>query len=185
MLEVERTDVVTGGRANVDSDTQLGLTGVYMMTNNLGVELLAATPFQHGITTNSKLKGALGGLDGLGDTKQLPPTVSLQYYFNNESIVTPYVGLGVNYTVFFGEDVDSGLEDALGGHSEMELDDSWGLAAQAGVDVALDEHWLLNAAAWYIDIDTEADIIAPDGTRVDVDVDIDPLVYMVGVGYQF
>ena len=57
----------------IDSDTQLGLTGVYMFTNYFGLELIAATPFTHDI----KVKG-LGGLDirEVGDTKQLPPTLS-------------------------------------------------------------------------------------------------------------
>lgn len=183
-VELERKDITEGSGVNVDSDTQLGLTAVYMLTNNVGVELLAATPFSHGITTNRKLKGALG-VNDIGETKLLPPTVSLQYYFNNSSRVTPYLGLGVNYTTFFNKDVDSGIENAMGGHTKLELRDSWGLAAQAGVDVKLTENWLLNAAVWYIDIDTEADFTGPNGLRADVDVDIDPLVYMVGVGYKF
>jgi outer membrane protein len=183
-VELDRTDITSGGGANVDSDTQLGLTGVYMVTDNVGIELLAATPFTHSITANKELKGALGVSD-LGDTKHLPPTLSVQYYFNNSSAITPYLGVGLNYTTFFDEDVDNGLEDTLGGQTDLELDDSWGLAAQAGIDVALDDRWMLNAAIWYIDIDTQANFTAPGGTRVDVDVDIDPLVYMVGLGYKF
>ena len=74
-----------GTNVNVGSDTQLGLTLAYMITPAIGVELLAATPFQHDIRGNLGTTAALGTND-LGSTKQLPPTLSLQYYFNNSSI---------------------------------------------------------------------------------------------------
>lgn len=173
----------SNARVTVDSDTQLGLTVAYMVTPNVGVELLAATPFSHNINANSSLEKVTGYND-LGDTKQLPPTLSLQYYFNNSSDFTPYVGMGVNYTIFFDEGTSRELQGTLGGDAKMDLENSWGLAAQAGVDYKLADNWLLNAAVWYIDIDTEADITSPAG-RVEVDVDVDPWVYMVGVGYKF
>jgi len=34
-----------GGKASLDSDTQLGLNFAYMLTDHFGIELLAATPF--------------------------------------------------------------------------------------------------------------------------------------------
>lgn len=182
-VELNGSNVVNGGGATLNANTQLGLTGVYMFTDNIGLELLAATPFRHKISTDNTLEKALGVAD-IGDVKQLPPTVSVQYYFNNSTIVTPYVGLGVNYTTFFDEDVDADLEKAVGGHSKMDLDDSWGLAAQVGMDVALTENWMLNAAVWYIDIDTAAEIETPAG-RIDTNVEVDPFAYMVGVGYKF
>ena len=67
---------VSGTKATLDSDTQLGLTFAYMLTDHIGLELLAATPFKHTVA----VKGLGGGLDGkLADIKQLPPTLSLQY----------------------------------------------------------------------------------------------------------
>lgn len=182
-VELNGAPVVAGGEVRVDSDTQLGLTGTYMFTPSIGLGLLAATPFQHDITANSKLAGALG-TNKVGSTEQLPPTLTVQYYFNNSSIVTPYVGLGLNYTTFFHTSVDNSLETALGGHSSLELSDSWGLAAEGGVDVSLGNNWMLNATVWYIDIDTQATIKSPAG-KVKTDVAIDPWVYMVGVGYKF
>ncbi|MFP3499508.1 OmpW family outer membrane protein, partial [Pseudomonas sp. SIMBA_059] len=62
---------VSGTKATLDSDTQLGLTFAYMLTDHIGLELLAATPFKHTVG----VKGLGGGLDGkLADIKQLPPT---------------------------------------------------------------------------------------------------------------
>lgn len=39
------------GGFDVSNNTQLGLTFTYMVTDNIGVELLAATPFRHKIGT--------------------------------------------------------------------------------------------------------------------------------------
>ena len=174
----------------VDSDTQLGITGTYMINSNWGVEVLAATPFQH----NIEVKGV--GIDA-GSTKHLPPTVSFQYYpRGGQQGIQPYVGVGVNYTVFFEEDVDGALEGALGAitqpvtggtapvKADLELDNSVGLALQAGFDYPINEKLSLNAAIWYIDIDTEAKISTAIAD-VKFDVEIDPWVYMVGLAYKF
>ncbi len=171
---------LAGTSAGVDNNEQLGLTGTYMLTSNLGVGLLAATPFEHDIKAN----GLAGGIDA-GSTKHLPPTLTLQYFpMDSASDFQPYVGIGINYTAFFDEKVDSELEGLLG-NGDLELDDSIGLALEAGFDYAIDEHWVLNAAVWYIDIETDADFKFDSGSRVKADVDIDPWVYMLGVGYKF
>jgi outer membrane protein len=115
--------------------------------------------------------------------------LSLQYYFNNSSIFTPYVGGGLNYTKFWDEDAGSSLNTTLGGNVSLDLDNSWGLAAEAGVDVNVGNNWLLNAAIWYIDIDTNATYTVRNGAlagaRVKSDVNLDPWVYMASVGYKF
>ena len=147
--------------------TTLGATFVYMMSNNLGFEVLAALPFEHDITVE--------GMGKVGSTKQLPPTVSVQYYFNPEEKFRPYVGAGLNYTIFFNDTTI----DALGG--DLELDDSFGLAAQVGFDYDIDANWFLNADIRYINIETTAEIVAVGSS----DVDINPTVISVGVGYKF
>jgi outer membrane protein len=163
----------------VNSDTQLGLTFAYMLQDHLGLELLAATPFNHDLT----LKGP-GGSTDLGSIKHLPPTLSLQYFpLAPSSKFQPYVGLGVNYTVFFDEELDSQWN---GTFRDLDLDSSWGMAGQLGMDYMLTDNILLNAAVWYIDIDTTATIdVVGAPVQLEVDVDIDPWVYMAGVGYKF
>jgi outer membrane protein len=183
-------------RAEVDNDTQLGIIPVYMLTDTLAVEVLAATPFKHNI--DAKGQGAISGtqLDA-GSTKQLPPTISLQWYpLGGQGDWQPYVGAGLNYTVFFDEKADKQLVSLLGdltggavNDADLNLDNSFGLALQAGIDVALDEHWAFNAGVWYIDLDTEAEITAKaDGAtaaKVKFDVQLDPWVYSVGIAYRF
>lgn len=156
-----------GAIAKVDSDTQLGATFVYMIDNNLGFEVLAATPFSHDISVN--------GLGVIGETKQLPPTFSIQYYFNPEAKLRPYVGAGINYTTFFNDKTVPLL------NGDLELDDSIGLAAQVGVDYDIDEKWFISADVRYINIETKATNSAV-GTA---DVEINPTVFSFGVGYKF
>lgn len=167
----------TDKELEVDSDTQLGLTVGYMFTDNISFEVLAATPFSHNISTE------LGNLGDIADTKHLPPTFMVQYYFGQaESKLRPYVGAGINYTMFFDEGFNSHAK--ANGLSDLKLDDSWGLAANAGVDYMLNDDWFVNASVWYADIDTEATYKVA-GTEVKTDVEIDPWVFMIGGGYKF
>jgi len=175
---------VSGTKATVDSDTQLGLAFAYMITDHVGLELLAATPFQHQVN----VKGLGPALDGkLADIKHLPPTLSLQYYpMDAGSKFQPYAGIGINYTLFFNEDLTS--QRKAEGFSNMKMKNSVGLAGQLGMDYMLTDNLLFNASVWYVDINTEAKIDGPSALGVGqtkVDVDIDPWVYMVGIGYKF
>lgn len=173
------TGALPGTSVGLDSDTQLGLNIAYMLTDNIAVELLAATPFSHDIT----VKG-LGASFNFGETKHLPPTLSVQYYFGQKnSTVRPYVGVGLNYTVFFDESLSNTSKASLGANN-LQIDDSYGLAAQAGVDYMLSEKWLINASIWHMDIDTEASFDSALG-KGKVDIDIDPWAYMLSVGYKF
>jgi outer membrane protein len=175
---------VSGTKATADGENQLGLTFAYMLTEHVGIELLAATPFSHTIS----VKGLGPGLDGkLADVKQLPPTLSLQYYpMAPSSRFQPYAGVGINYTTFFDTDLTGTRKGQ--GFSDLKLKDSVGLAGQLGMDYMLTDNILLNASVWYVDIDTKASVDGPSALSVGktkVDVDIDPWVYIVGVGYKF
>lgn len=167
-----------GPNIEADDGYSLGLTGTWMATNNIGVGLLAAWPFEHDIET----KGGLAGTGDAGDIKHLPPTVTLQYHFDTASNLHPYVGLGVNYTYFFDEDTSGAISDA-----GLDLDDSWGLAGEIGVDYELQNDWLIGAAVWYIDIETDATVSgsATAALNQSFNVDIDPWVFMLSVGKKF
>lgn len=187
-ISTSATGKIDGTSAGVNSDTQLGLTGTYMITDHVGIELLAATPFNHDISVkgiDAALGTPAGTIDGsFADVKQLPPTLSLQYYpMEASSAFQPYVGAGLNYTIFFDDNL-TGRQKA-NGFSNLDLDNSVGLAFQVGTDYMLTDNILVNAAVWYIDIDTTATADHSALGKVKVDVDVDPFVYMVGLGYKF
>ncbi|MCS6117098.1 outer membrane protein OmpW [Shewanella baltica] len=166
--------VATFGEFKVSNNTQLGLNFGYMLTDNFGVELLAATPFSHDVS--------LAGVGKIAETKQLPPTLVAQYYFgNSQSVVRPYIGVGVNYTNFYDNEFTNDLGGAL---TDLSMTTSWGLAAQAGVDYQVNKNWLVNASVWYAQISSDVKFKL-SGDTVVIGTDIDPWVYMVSVGYTF
>jgi len=175
---------VAGTGVGVGSDTELGLTGSYMITKDIGVELLASSPFKHDIIAKGGTLAGLGLSGKIGEVKHLPPTISLQYYFNNPSIATPYVGAGYNYTWILDESLTSHAQSVLGSN-DFKLSNSQGLALEAGVDVKLTDHLLFNAAVWHVNLDTTGHIRNTVLGDVKVDVHVDPWVYMIGIGYKF
>lgn len=181
------SNIVVGGNdlgvnLTVDNNTQLGLNFAYFFADNMNVEVLAATPFKHDV--NFGVNDPLGTGDQLGEVTHLPPTVSINYYFTDSSSqFRPYAGLGLNYTIFFDEEFTSANEGA--GLADLSLDNSFGLAAQLGVDYMLNDKWFINGSVRWIDIDTEASFNL-NGTAGSVDsIEIDPWVYTVSVGYRF
>ncbi|MCU6236405.1 outer membrane protein OmpW [Morganella morganii] len=164
------------GSFEANNNTQLGLTFTYMATDNIGIELLAATPFEHKVSLPSSL-------GEIASVKDLPPTLMAQYYFRTpEDKLRPYLGVGVNYTFFFDEGFNGTGSGA--GLRDLSLGDSWGFAAQAGLDYQLDDHWLLNASVWWMNIETDVDFKA-DNDSYSYKTRLDPFVFMFGAGYKF
>ena len=159
-----------------------------MITRNWGVELILGFS-EHNVDVH---KGAETIARGLGmngssqviESKVLPPTLLLQYHFRPDGDVRPYLGAGINYTYFFDEKVPSSSLVAAQG-DDIKLDSSWGLAVQAGVDVALNQDWFVNFDVKYIDIDTEAHFDGTAAGRLKINTDIDPFVWGVGIGRRF
>ncbi|MBV6272989.1 OmpW family protein [Alcaligenaceae bacterium CGII-47] len=160
-------------KLDVGSSVRPSFTVTYMATRNIGVELLGAFPFQHDI--DGRVVGG-ANLGRIGSTKHLPPTLSLQWHFLPDAQIQPYVGVGLNYTTFFS----TKTHGALAG-SSLRLSDSWGLAAQIGVDVKLSERWFLNADIRYVDISSDVRL---NGAYIGK-ARIDPWAATVGVGYRF
>ena len=171
-------DVAPGVSLDVDDGYAATITVAYMITDNIGVELLASTPFNHDID--------LDGAGTVGETDQLPPTLSAQWHFNPIGRIQPYVGVGVNWTLFFNEDTQGALNGAT-----LNLDDSIGLAGQVGFDWHFGNNWLANIDVRYISIETDAELGGQDiggagvgQLKID-DVEIDPWVVSLNFGYNF
>lgn len=160
---------VVGGTLDVSvgSNVRPTIAAEYFIRDNLGIEVLGAWPFEHNIR--------IAGLGRVGSTQHLPPTVTLQYHFG-QGPVKPFLGLGLNYTMFMSEDTSG----ALAG-SDLKLDDSFGLAAHAGLDFKLSDRGAIRVDARWIDIDTDASL---DGSAIGT-VRIDPLVYGIAYVWRF
>lgn len=167
-------DVSIGGVLQPGMDGEVStevlptLTLTYFLNKNLAVELFCCFA-----KLEAEGKAGLAGTD-LGDFWVFPPALTLQYHFDPVGGFKPYVGAGVQYIHFFGE----GRSD-LG--PKIELDDALGFTLQAGIDYALGDGWYLNADVKKTWIDTDAKW----GPAVRADVDIDPWIFSLGVGYRF
>lgn len=155
---------------SVDNGATLVFNGTYFFTPNVALEVLAALPFSHDIHDPT-------GAVKLAETKHLPPTFSLQYHFDTNGKFRPYVGAGLNYTLFFDEETTSALPDTT-----LSLDDSFGLAAQLGADFDLTDKMFLNLDVRWVDINTDASI--PEAP-LNFEVEIDPMVYSLTLGWKF
>jgi len=160
---------VVGGDVNISNSVVPELDISYFFTKNIAVELiLGVTPH------NVKGAGTLAGTR-IGSAWLLPPTLMLQYHFTDLGPFKPYVGVGVNYTVFFNE-------KAKGGFTSFDLKDTFGLALQAGVDYMIDEHWGVNFDVKKIFLEPKVKV---NNGLISGKVKIDPWLIGAGVTYRF
>ncbi|HHW7569395.1 TPA: OmpW/AlkL family protein [Mannheimia haemolytica] len=168
----------------VKNNTQLGLTATYMLADNVGIELLGATPFSHKINAIVPALGANANLGRVVSLRQLPPSLYAQYYFFEPTAkVKPYIGAGLNYTRFYhAKSVHAAVTDLnVKKHS-------FGPVANLGVDVKLTDNIYFNASAWYTRIKTTAKFKTPSVTndmQHEVKVKLDPVVLFAGFGVKF
>ncbi len=176
LLGVEPDDdssdiTVIGGEAEVDNAITADADFSYFFTDNIAAELTLAVT-EHDV----EAKDTLAGNIDLGDVKLLPPTLTLQYHLMPDGKYRPYIGAGVNYTVFFDEDP--------GDATSIDYDNAFGFALQAGIDIGINEHLAINFDVKKILLDTDVSVRAL-GTRVETHVDIDPWLIGIGLAYRF
>lgn len=151
------------GDVDVEHGLGMSFNVAYFITPQIAVDVLAAAPFKQDVAVNGS---------EVASVKHLPPVLSLQYHFAPEAAIRPYVGAGVNYTLFMDEQIRG---------ADLRLKNSAGLAGQVGVDIPVTPRITLGADIRYIDIDSEARV---NGTRIGT-LHIDPLVCTLNVGYRF
>lgn len=162
------TGASTGLRAEVSDEIMPSLGLTYFLTDNLAVEVIA-TSTKHTI----RAKGGATNVK-IQEAWVLPPVVSAQYHFMPDRQVSPYVGAGVNYMLFYSEKDFSGFG--------LKVDDGFGYALEAGVDVAIRDQWSVNVDVKKVFFDTTA---TDRFNGVKSKVKLDPWVVSGGLGYKF
>jgi len=175
-----------GAELKVDSNTILEFDISYYFTKNIAAELILATGSKHDVSV-SREPGAVVPNQLLGSVDVLPPTLTVQWHFNPDQTIDPYVGAGINYSAFLDKKLEVRQGPLAGSDIKVE-NDSWGYALQAGVDINLKDGWLINADVKYISLDTDVKLRNPLAgnawTKID-DLDINPWVFGLGIGKKF
>ena len=149
----------------------------YFFTEHFAAELILGTA-KHDVQAINTLAGDVN----LGSVWLLPPTLTAQYHFytSDQKVFKPYIGAGVNYTLFYN--VKSG--DVAG----VDYDNALGYAAQVGFDLMLDDTFFINVDAKRLflstDVTVDASNLAP-GLSIPAEVDINPWLLGIGVGMKF
>ncbi len=164
--QVSTTGTLSSLGIGVDEQIVPELDFTYMLTNNIGAELILGTA-RHKVTSFG---------DELGKVSHLPPMLTLQYHFSPQATIRPYAGVGANYTRFY----DVGL---AAGTTPLSVDrDSFGPSFQVGTDIAISEKWFANLDLKKIYIKT--DVSVQGGADLGT-LRINPLVFGVGIGTTF
>lgn len=156
-----------GGATKVEADSRWipEVDFSYFLTKNIAAELVLTYP--------QNIDIMVGGAKA-GTIKALPPSLLVQYHFTELGAFKPYIGAGVNYTIF------SKRSNILGGAAEVERS-SFGLVGQLGFDYMIDKKWSINVDVKYVQMDTDVKV---GGNKVG-NVELNPITAGVGVGYRF
>ncbi|MBO6534174.1 MAG: OmpW/AlkL family protein [Allomuricauda sp.] len=162
-----------GGDVDISTAVVPELDITYFFNENWSMELILGTA-KHDVKA---VETAAGEID-LGSVWLLPPTLTGQYHFTGGNFV-PYVGAGVNLTLFYGVDEGPVVDD-------IEYDTAVGFALQSGFDYMLNDKWFLNFDVKKLFLNTTATVNATTalGATVDADVDINPWIFGFGVGIK-
>jgi len=169
---------IPGSKIGVGDSVMPEVDFTYMATNHIGAELIVATT-KHSVSG----RGTISGLGDVANTWVLPPTLTLQYHFAPDGKVRPYLGAGINYSVFYSAKATPSLNAALGA-TKVKLGDSVGYALQAGVDIPVSKKVFVNFDIKYIDMKTTARLTSGATIRTSR-VKIDPIVAGMGIGFRF
>ncbi|MER9690260.1 OmpW family protein [Mesorhizobium sp. M0139] len=143
----------------------------YYFTDNIATELILGTTY-----ANIEGQGAIGALGNVGKVWLLPPTLTLQYHFANFGAFKPYIGAGVNYTIFYNQ--HAGSADAL------HVKNTFGTALQVGFDYMVDQHWGVNFDVKKLFLKPDFDVTV-DGAKQTGRAELDPWLIGAGVTYRF
>lgn len=175
---------VIGGDVNISNTLIPELDLTYFFTKNISAELILGTT-KHEVNTASSDISAIGGPTSanidLGSVYLLPPTLTAQYHFFTDEVFRPYVGAGINYTIFYNEKQGSVVKG-------IEYENALGYAFQAGFDLMINDTFFVNADVKKLFLKTDVNVDASNlatGLNIPADVEINPWLIGFGIGMKF
>lgn len=175
---------IVGGDAEISNTVIPELDFTYFFTKNIAAELILGTS-KHDVNTKGSDISAVGGPTSaevdLGSVWLLPPTLTVQYHFYPVKNLKPYVGAGLNYTIFYSVDEGNTVKD-------VKYDNALGYAFQLGFDYMVTDKFFVNVDVKKIFLSTDVTVDASNlaaGLSIPADVDINPLLVGFGVGMKF
>jgi len=181
----------SGIAVDVKEASTLTLSYSRRLNEHWDVELVLGAPPTHDIT--AKLDpavvpaGYVSAFQGqtIAKVRQNSPTLLANYSFGEPGDRwRPFVGIGVNYTMFDKRTSTAAGNALNGGPTDIHLSDSWGLAAQAGADYKLSDHWSLHGTVGVTQVKTTITTLTAGATRT-IKLSMQPVVLMVSAGYRF
>jgi len=113
------------------------------------------------------------------------PTALLEYVFLDESYaLRPYVGVGVNYSMFFSRNITPAGEAIIGGPTRVELSSSVGPAVTGVITYRLPKHWSVMASYSWARVTSHLHAITTDVVRTS-NISFGPTTFVVAAGYSF
>ncbi|PWJ86875.1 outer membrane protein [Mesorhizobium loti] len=143
----------------------------YFFTDNIAAELILGTTY-----ANIDGQGAIGGLGKVGKVWLLPPTLTLQYRFTDFDAFKPYLGAGVNYTIFYHQQAGSA--------DDLKVKNTFGAALQVGFDYMVDQHWGVNFDVKKLFLKPDFDVTVA-GAKLTGKAKLDPWLIGAGLTYRF
>jgi outer membrane protein len=156
----------------VDSDLSPSANVSYFVRDHVSTELMLAWPFTHGVD----VKPFPGGQERVAHVDLMPAVLSLNWHFNDDHTFRPYIGVGVNYAMFSGEETRGSFTG-----TNLSVDDSVGAAAQLGVDIGTSKNWFVNLNARWLQMEPDT---TANGTKLG-SLDLNPWMYSIMVGYKW
>lgn len=180
VVPMENATIETiGGNVNVTNNLIPEVDFTYYFTKNIAAELILGTSKHEVVAVNT----ALGNLD-LGRVMLLPPTLNLQYHFYPTKNLKPYIGAGLNYTIFYDEGQGKGRNTAI---TNVDYDNNLGYSFQLGFDYKINDklYWNVDVKKVYLNTDVEVGAALPAGqVYVPADVDLNPWLISTGIGFK-
>jgi outer membrane immunogenic protein len=162
-----------GTNTRINSNVIPMLDVAYYLTKNWAIEAICCVSPHH-VTGVGPIQGA-----SVIKTWVFPPSLMLQYHFTNFGAFQPYIGVGVNYTAYWGtrpgnqtavfpamnpniNQLLSGLTSSpmliWGTATSASITPSWGAVGQAGVDYMFNDRWGVNIDVKYIQMEPKAHV---------------------------